>query len=160
MPNADFYSIQIVSPEYKPTGSSQLEDYLKKEAEGGVKPEDNEDAPPPKATELYDAPIDRVGGAHVDSKWGEEPNMDRGRQEPFHQNDTTYEATKRERHQVANRAFSNLAAAEAADRKFVSENFAHGKAGDFTARALTLQGHTKEGSATLSENVRKLLSKF
>ena len=89
MPNADFYSIQIVSPEYKPTGSSQLEDYLKKEAEGGVKPEDNENTPPPKVTELYDAPIDRVGGAHVDSKWGEEPNMDRGRQEPFHQNDTT-----------------------------------------------------------------------
>lgn len=148
--------IRITAPEYRPSGKGDLEQWLAKEAEGGIKPEDNEDKSTTDYQELYERPEGRKDGSNVDGRWGEGPHMANGRQEPFHQNDGTYRRSQTERHEVASQAFATLPAAESADRALLSANFANARSGNFTAHSLLLQGKTKEG-ASLAERANEIL---
>lgn len=145
-----------VAPNYRPAHESELQEWLLKEAEGGIKPEDNERTPRKGATDLYDDPPGRKDASNVDGHWGEGSQA-----EAFHQNDATYAQSKKDRHDVASRAFSKLPANEKADQGMISELFEHGRSGQFTTHSVPLLTKTKEGAAqpalTLNERVRQLL---
>lgn len=156
MARTDDRPIPCLLPDYKPAHQSELQDWLMKEAEGGIKPEDNENTPRKGATDLYDDPPDRKDVSNIDGQWGEGSKA-----EPFHQNDATYEQSKKDRHDVTSRAFDKLTVNEKADQAMVSELFEHGRSGQFTTHSVPLLTKTKEGAAepqlSLSERVRKFL---
>lgn len=150
--------IPCIARDYLPAHESELTAWLAKEAEGGIKPEDNEVTPRRGATDLYDDPPGRKDVSNTDGQWGEGSSK-----EPFHQNDATYEQSKRDRHDVAARAFSKLPANEKQDQGTIAELFEHGRAGNFTTHSVPLLTKTKEGAAqpqlSLSERVRTLLNR-
>lgn len=155
--------IKITAPEYRPVGQGALETWLRKEAEearGRGKLENNEDGQL-EASELFDDPDGRRDGANIDGRWGEQPHMANGRQEPFHQNNATYSESKRDRQSLVERAFGRFNEAQRSEQALLSANFDHARAGDFTAHSVLLQSKTKEGSAkSLSERVRGVLDRF
>ena len=159
--STDDHPIRITAPEYKPNGQGLLEQWLAKEAEGGIKPEDNEQVSTVNYSDLYDDPKGRKDGSNVDGNWGEGPHMAAGKQEPFHQNNSTYTASQKERQDITSRAFQTKAVAERADQALLSANLEHARTGDFTTHSVLLQSKTKEGAApSLSERVRSLLNRF
>ena len=132
--------------------------WLAKEAAGEIP--NNENDSTVNYSDLYDSPEDRKDTSNVDGRWGEGGKTEQGRQAPFHQNDATYAASQKERHEVAGRAYSTLPAASANARAVLSANLEHARSGDFTAHSLGLQSATKEGSASLSERVRDIIDRF
>lgn len=149
--------VKVTFSDYRPVGQSEFELHLRKEAEGGIKPEDNENAPPKRLRELYDDPQGRRDGSNTDGQWGEPPHEAHGKQEPFHQNNSTYAAAQKERKDVTSRSFATLPKAEQQDQSYMASLLDHAKSGDFTTHAVTLLGKSKEGSApTLSQRVKAL----
>lgn len=147
--------LPCIARDYRPAHESELAEWLMKEAEGGIKPEDNETTPRKGAMDLYDDPPGRKDVSNIDGQWGEG-----SKEEPFHQNDSTYEQSKKDRHDVTSRAFAKLPANEKQDQGTISELFEHGRSGQFTTHSVPLLTKTKEGAASqlsLSERVRKLL---
>jgi hypothetical protein len=68
---------------------------------------------------------------------------------------------KKVRQGVLDKAFSGRAKADSADQKLISQNFAHGKSGDFTTHSVHLQGKSVEKVShprrvSLMEQVQKL----
>jgi hypothetical protein len=151
----DDHPIQITSPDYRPSHRSELEEWLRKEAEGGLKPEDNEAVSTTQYSELEDKPKGRKDVSNIDGHWGEG-----SKSEPFHNNDETYAASQKERKDVSSRSFATFPAAAKADQALVSANFEHARSGNFTTHSVLLQDKTKEGSASLSERVRSLVDRF
>lgn len=158
--SSDDCPVQITDPAYRPSGQGQLEQWLAKEAEGGIKPEDNDATSTTNYSDLYDSPKGREGGSSTNAHWGEEPHKDRGKQSPFDQNDATYAASRRESREVSGRAFQTLPAASSADQKLLAQNLEHARTGNFTTHSVLLQPKTKEGSASLSERVRHVVGRF
>ena len=154
----DEHPLPVLSPDYRPAHRSELQDWLMKEAEGGIVPETNESTPRKGATDLYDDPPGRKDVSNGDGHWGEGSQA-----EPFHHNDATYEATKKDRHDVTSRAFNTLKANEKADQATIAALFDHGRSGQFTTHSVPLLSKTKEGSApseSLSDRVRRLTGRF
>ncbi len=153
----DEHPMPVLFSNYRPAHRSELQEWLMKEAEGGVTPEANEATPRKGATDLYDDPPGRKDVSNIDGRWGEGSKA-----EAFHQNDATYEASKKDRHDVTSRAFATLKANEKTDQATVSELFEHGRSGQFTTHSVPLLTKTKEGSApeTLSDRVRRLTGRF
>lgn len=134
---SDDHPIRIVSPDYKPSAQSDLAQWLMKEAEGGVKPENNEDKSTVDYGDLYETPKGAVQP---------QPNT------PEHLLTNEHARAQRERRDIAGRAFRTTPAAEQADQALLGANFDHARSGDFTAHSLLLQSKTKEAS-TLNEKV-------
>lgn len=136
---SDDHPIQVTSPDYKTARDSDLAQWLAKEAEGGVKPEDNED----KSTVEYGELRDRPKGAVPPPPTATEQLMT-----------DQHNRAQRERREVAGRAYATTPAAERADQALLGANFDHAARGEFTAHSVLLQSKTKEASArTLSAKV-------
>src|SRR5665213_723542 len=109
MARSDDHPIKVTSPEYRPAGQGEFEQWLGKEAElakvaADTKPKDNEDQSTTDYADLYDNPPGRTDGGNLNSTWGEGPNKDKGKQSPFHNNDATFLRANEERRQVTGRA--------------------------------------------------------
>lgn len=141
---SDDHPIRITEPSYKPSAQSDLAQWLAKEAEGGVKPENNEDKSTVDYGDLYETPagLERPPAVTKTS--------------PFPHTPANYTMAQRERRDVAGRAYATTPAAEQADQAMLSANFDHVRSGDFTTRSVLLQSKTKEASATLADQVRSL----
>lgn len=142
---SDDHPIRVTDPTYKTSAQSDLATWLAKEAEGGVRPEDNEDTSTVQYGDLYDTPITAKMPPPPDK-----PNA------PFPQNTENYTLAQKERRDVAGRAYATTPAAERADQALLSANFDRARRGDFTAHSVLLQSKTKEASVTLSEQTRRL----
>lgn len=142
---SDDHPIRITDPLYKPAAQSDLAMWLAKEAEGGEKPENNENVSTVQYGDLYDTPSTAKMPPPPDPK-----------NAPFPQNTENYTLAQKERRDVAGRAYATTPAAEQADQALLSANFDHARSGDFTAHSVLLQSKTKEAAATLSEQVTSL----
>lgn len=147
----DEHPLPVLFSNYRPAHRSELQDWLMKEAEGGIKPEANESTPKTPTVDLYADPQGRKDGQNEDGNWGEETKG-----ELNHYNDTTYDETKKDRLGALDKAFSKMPAAEAQAGKAVSQLFAHGSAGNFATHSAELLGKAKLATPTLSERVRNL----
>lgn len=136
---SDDHPIQVTSPDYKTARNSDLAQWLAKEADGGVRPEDNEDRSTVEYGELRDRPKGAVP-----------PPPTKVEQMLTSQHDNA----QRERREIAGRAYATTPAAERADQALLGANFDHVARGEFTAHSVLLQSKTKEASSrTLSEKV-------
>lgn len=153
MAQTDDIPIQVTSADYRPAHRNELEDWLQKEAEGGIKPERNDATPRKPAVDLYADPPGRLDGQNEDSRWGEETQGDLN-----HHNDGTYAETKKDRLGALDKAFSKMPAAEAQAGSTVSQLFDHGRSGQFSAHSAELLNKAKLASPepTLSDRVRNL----
>lgn len=142
---SDDHPIRVTDPTYKSAAQSDLATWLAKEAEGGVRPENNEDTSTVQYGDLYDTPSTAQLPPPPDK-----PHA------PFPQNTENYTLAQKERRDVAGRAYATTPAAEQADQALLGANFDHARSGDFTAHSLLLQSKTKEASSTLSEQARRL----
>lgn len=144
--------IEILAAGYRPSHQSELQEWLLKEAEGGIKPEINETTPKKPAVDLYEDPPGRQDGQNLDARWGEETKG-----ELNHHNDRTFTESSKTRTEATRKAFSTFAANEKADQATISELFEHGKSGRFTTHSAPLLGKAKEAAApTLSDRVRRI----
>jgi hypothetical protein len=142
---SDDHPIRVTDPNYKTAAQSDLATWLAKEAEGGVKPENNENTSTVRYGDLYDTPPAAKMPPPADP-----PHA------PFPQNTENYTRAQKERRDVAGRAYATTPAAEQADQALLGANFDHARSGDFTAHSLLLQSKTKEASATLNEQTHRL----
>jgi hypothetical protein len=133
------HPIQITSPDYKTSRESDLAQWLAKEAEGGVQPENNED----KSTVEYGELRDRPQGAIPKQPTAVEQLMT-----------NQHNKAQKERREIAGRAYATTPAAERTDQALLGANFDHAARGEFTAHSLLLQSKTKEASSgTLSAKI-------
>ncbi len=160
---SDDHPIKIVSHDYKPAGQGDLEAWLGKEAEEAklklaeaTKLDDNEDTSTANYADLYANPPGRKDGSNVDGVWGKEPHKQNGRQDPAHNNDTTFRAANKERRDVASRSFETFPAASAVEHALLAKNLEHAASGDFTSHSVLLQPE-KRASASLSDRVKSIL---
>lgn len=150
--------IEILAANYRPAHQSELEGWLRKEAEGGTKPEANEATPKKPAVDLYADPPDRQDGQNLDSRWGVETKG-----ELNHHNDATYAESQKDRTGALGRAFAKMPAAERQDGAAVNALFDHAKSGRFTTHSALLLGKAKEAAApapTLADRVRRATGRF
>jgi hypothetical protein len=153
----DDHPIKVVSPEYKPAGQGDLESWLGKEAEKkneAGRLETNADESTVYYSDLYDNPAGRKDGGNNDSRWGEGPNKEKGKQAPFHNNAATTTAADKERHEVASRAFATLPAASAVAKALLAKNLAHAASGDYESHSVMLH---KTKQASLLDRVKNLV---
>jgi hypothetical protein len=153
MARTDETPIQVTSPDYRPSHRSELQDWLMKEAEGGIKPDSNEATQKKPVVDLYADPPGRQDGQNEDARWGEETQG-----ELNHHNDSTYDETKKDRLGALGKAFTKLPAAQAQAGSAVSQLFDHGRSGQFTAHSAELLGKAKLAAPapTLADRVRNL----
>lgn len=150
--------IEILAANYRPAHQSELAAWLQKEAEGGIKPEDNEATPKKPAVDLYEDPPGRKDGQNLDARWGEETPG-----ELNHHNDGTYDETKKDRVGALGKAFAKMPAAERQDSAALNSLFDHAKSGRFTTHSALLLGKAKEAAApapTLADRVRRATGRF
>lgn len=148
----DDIPLKVTAPDYRSSTNSELEAWLRKEAEGGIQPEDNEATPKRKAVDLYEDPPGRLDGQNHDARWGEETKGDLA-----HNNDATFAESKKDRTGVLNAAFAKMPTNEKQDASAVSELFEHGRSGQFTTHSAPLLSKAKLASPSLSDRVKKLL---
>lgn len=142
--------LPCIAPNYRPAHESELQEWLLKEAEGGIKPDDNEATPKKPAVDLYADPPGRKDGQNIDANWGEETKG-----ELNHHNDTTFEETKKDRVGALQKAFTKMPAATTQDVSAVTSLFEHGRSGRFTTHSAPLLGKAKLAApASLSDRVR------
>lgn len=143
--------LPCIAPNYRPAHESELQEWLLKEAEGGIKPEDNEATPKKPTVDLYADPPGRKDGQNIDANWGEETQG-----ELNHHNDTTFAETKKNRLGALAESFTKMPAAKVQDASAVSALFEHGRSGRFTTHAAQLLDKAKLAApATLSDRVRQ-----
>lgn len=148
--------LEVLAPDYRKAHESELFDWLKKEAEGGIKPEDNEATPKKPAVDLYADPPDRKDGQNLDASWGEETKG-----ELNHVNNATFAETKLDRQGALNRAFTKMPEAASQAGAALDALFDHAKSGRFTANSAPLLGKAKEAAApTLGDRVKRVVGRF
>lgn len=148
MARTDDRPLPCIAPDYRPAHESELQAWLLKEAEGGIKPDDNEATKKRPSVDLYADPPGRKDGQNVDGNWGEETKG-----ELNHQNDTTYDETKKDRLGALSNAFTQLPAAKAQDASAVSSLFEHGRSGRFTTHSAPLLDKAKLAAPSLADRV-------
>ena len=158
---SDDHPIKITSPDYRPSGQGELEQWLGREMDAKLastpKLEDNEDTSTANYSDLYDNPSGRKDGSNVDGVWGKKPHEVNGKQDPAHNNNATFAAANKERQEVTSRAFDTFPAASAVEKALLAKNLDHAASGDFTSHSLLLQPGTKQASASLSDRVKSIL---
>jgi len=157
-------NFEILYPDYKPSGRSDLGTWLAKEAETptpatALKSNENESVK--GKNQIYEDPEGRESGTG-EGPWGEPPRMVDGRHQPFHQNDATFAESKNVRRGVLDRVLSNFAPAKKVTSEVMGKNFDHVRSGDFETHSALLQEKTKTGSRqeTLGDRVKNLLGRF
>lgn len=154
--NTDEKPLEILAPDYRKAHESELFDWLRKEAEGGIKPEDNEVTPKKPAVDLYAAPPDRKDGQNIDGHWGEETKG-----ELNHVNNATFAESKKNRQEALNKAFAKMPVAVSQAGSDLNALLDHAKSGRFTANAAVLLGKAKEAAApSLADRVKRVAGRF
>lgn len=154
--NTDERPLEVLAPDYRKAHESELFDWLRKEAEGGVKPEDNEATPKKPTVDLYADPPGRKDGQNIDANWGEETSG-----ELNHVNDATFAETKKGRQDAMAKAFAKLPEASSQAGSALNALFDHAKSGRFSTNTGTLLGKAKEASApTLGDRVKRVAGRF
>ena len=148
--------VEILASNYRKAHESELFDWLKKEAEGGIKPDDNESTPKKPTVDLYADPPDRKDGQNLDANWGEETKG-----ELNHINNATFAETKADRQGAMAKAFAKLPEASSQAGAALNSLFDHAKSGRFATNTGTLLGKAKEASATtLGDRVKRVAGRF
>lgn len=160
---SDDHPIKVTSPEYRPAGQGDFEQWLNKEADlakvaAAPKLEDNEDTSTVNYGDLYDNPPGRTDGANLNASWGEGPNKNKGKQAPFHNNDATFHRANEERRQVTGRALDSFPAAAAVEQALLAKNLEHAARGEYTSHSVLLHDGVKQ--AGLSERVKDILDRI
>lgn len=124
--------------------------------------ETNEDGSTANTMRLYDDP---PGRDEVNS-WGEEGPKEGDRpNQAFHNSSGVWDESKKDRQGVVNLVFEGVPNTNKADQALISENFEHGKSGDFSAHSLHLQGKSVEKishprTPTLQERVIRIAGRI